>query len=84
MSETDKTSGIAAESLRQHVERIERLEEERKAVSEDIKQVYGEAKSMGFDVKILRKVVSIRKLADNERREQEDIMDIYKSALGME
>jgi uncharacterized protein (UPF0335 family) len=80
----DKVGGIAAEALKQYVERIERLEEEKKALSEDLKQVYGEAKSTGFDVKILRKIISLRKVADHDRLEQEEILQIYKNALGME
>lgn len=76
--------GVAAEALQQYVDRIERLEEEKKALAEDIKQVYGEAKSTGFDVKVLRKVVSLRRVADHERKEQEEILDVYLRALGMQ
>ena len=76
--------GIAADALRQYVDRIERLEEEKKALSEDLKQVYSEAKSTGFDVKILRKIIAMRKVADHERLEQAEILEIYKNALGME
>ncbi len=75
--------GIARDQLRAFIERIERLEEEKKTIADDIKEVYGEAKSMGFDAKILRKVVSIRKLDQNERMEQEAILDTYLHALGM-
>lgn len=75
--------GIAAETLRQFIERIERLEEEKKALSADIKDVYSQAKSQGFDVKIMRKVVSLRRLEDQEREEQEQLMDLYRAALGM-
>ena len=80
----EKVGGIAAEALKQFVERIERLEEEKKALSEDIKDVYGQAKSSGFDVKILRKVISLRKVAAHDRLEQEEILEIYKNALGMD
>ena len=76
--------GIAADALKQYVERIERLEEEKKALTEDLKQVYGEAKSTGFDVKIVRKVISLRKVADHDRKEQEELLEVYKQALGME
>jgi len=76
--------GIAGEALQQYVDRIERLEEEKKALSEDIKQVYSEAKSTGFDVKILRKIVSLRKVEEHDRKEQEELLDLYKRALGME
>ncbi|WP_136660867.1 DUF2312 domain-containing protein [Nitratireductor sp. XY-223] len=75
--------GVARDQLRAFVERIERLEEEKKTVADDIKEVYGEAKSMGFDTKILRKVISIRKQDQNERMEQEAVLDTYLHALGM-
>ena len=81
---SEQQGGIAAEALQQYVNRIERLEAEKKALSEDIKTVYEEAKSVGFDVKILRKVVSIRRIATHDRKEQEEILELYKSALGME
>lgn len=77
------TGGVAADQLRAFVERIERLEEEKKAISDDIKDVYGEAKGMGFDVKILRQVVRLRKQEPHEREEQEAILDLYMHALGM-
>ncbi|MBL4785056.1 MAG: DUF2312 domain-containing protein [Cohaesibacteraceae bacterium] len=76
-------SGIAADQLRSVVERIERLEEEKKAISDDIKDVYGEAKSNGYDTKTLRSIVRIRKQDDNERQEQEALLDLYLHALGM-
>ena len=75
--------GIAAGQLRAFVERIERLEEEKKALSGDIKEVYAEAKGNGFDTKILRKVISVRKLEDAERQEQESLLELYMAALGM-
>ncbi|WP_208152993.1 DUF2312 domain-containing protein [Sinorhizobium medicae] len=75
--------GIARDQLRAFIERIERLEEEKKSIADDIKDVYGEAKSMGFDSKILRKVISIRKQDADERAEQEAILDTYLHALGM-
>lgn len=75
--------GVSRDQLRAFIERIERLEEEKKTLSDDIKDVYGEAKAMGFDTKILRKVVSIRKQDHDERAEQEAILDSYLHALGM-
>ena len=75
--------GIARDQLRAFIERIERLEEEKKTIADDIKDVYGEAKSMGFDTEILRKVISIRKQDHDERMEQEAILDTYLQALGM-
>ncbi|HIJ37571.1 MAG TPA: DUF2312 domain-containing protein [Rhodospirillaceae bacterium] len=80
----EKVGGIAAEALKQYVERIERLEEEKKALSEDLKQVYAEAKSTGFDIKILRKIISIRRIEAHDRREQDELIALYKTALGME
>ena len=65
------------------VERIERLEEEKKTIADDIKDVYGEAKAMGFDTKVLRTVISIRRQDQNERMEQEAVLDTYLHALGM-
>jgi uncharacterized protein (UPF0335 family) len=75
--------GIARDQLRAFVERIERLEEEKKTIAEDIKEVYGEAKAMGYDTKILRRVISIRKQDQDERMEQEAVLDTYLLALGM-
>jgi len=75
--------GITGEHLRQYVERIERLEEEKKVISEDMKEVFGEAKANGFDVKIMRKIISIRKLDAADREEQEALMELYMQALGM-
>jgi uncharacterized protein (UPF0335 family) len=82
-SASDDVNGIAANQLRQFVERIERLEEEKKALQEDIKEVYSEAKGRGFDIKILRKVIAIRKKDQDELSEEEALMDVYLRALGM-
>lgn len=79
----DVVGGVASNQLRAFIERIERLEEEKKTIADDIKDVYGEAKAMGYDTKVLRKVVSIRKLDQNERMEQEAVLDTYLAALGM-
>lgn len=75
---------IAKDQLRAFIERIERLEEDKKSISDDIRDVYDEAKGTGFEPKILRKVISLRKLDASERQEQEAILDLYLSALGME
>lgn len=75
--------GVAGEQLRAFIERIERLEEEKQALADDIKDVYAEAKGNGFDVKILRQVVRLRKQETNERLEQEAVLDLYLQALGM-
>lgn len=76
--------GIARDRLRTIVERIERLEEEKAALSADIREVYSEAKGTGFDAKILRQIVRLRKLDGADRREQEELLDLYKLALEME
>jgi len=72
----------AQEKLRQLVARIEKLEEEKKSIADDVKETYAEAKAMGFDTKVLRQVVRIRKLDRQEREEQEQIRDLYLHALG--
>ena len=72
----------AQEKLRQLVARIEKLEEEKKAIATDIKETYAEAKAMGYDTKVLRKVVSLRKQDRTEREEQAQILDLYLLALG--
>ncbi|MCL5778196.1 DUF2312 domain-containing protein [Limibaculum sp. FT325] len=77
------TTTVAAGQLRAIIERIERLEEEKKEVAEQIKEVYAEAKANGFDAKILRKVVSLRKKPVEERQEEEAVLELYLAALGM-
>nr|WP_321460138.1 DUF2312 domain-containing protein [uncultured Cohaesibacter sp.] len=77
------TGGVAADQLRAFVERIERLEEEKKAISDDIKDVYAEAKGNGYDVKVMRQIVRLRKQDSNERQEMEALLDLYLHALGM-
>ena len=74
---------VAADQLRLFIERIERLEEEKKGIADDIRDVYAEAKGNGYDVKALRAVVRLRKQDANERAEQETILDTYMQALGM-
>jgi uncharacterized protein (UPF0335 family) len=75
--------GVARDQLRAFIERIERLEEEKKSIADDIKDVYGEAKGTGFDTKILREVIKIRKQDRDERAEREAVLDSYLAALGM-
>ena len=75
--------GIAGDRLKSFVERIERLEEERKALSNDIKEVYAEAKGTGFDVKIMRQVIRLRRMDKDDLDEQETLLDVYRRALGM-
>ncbi len=82
MADMTKTS-FAHGQLRTIVERIERLEEEKKSIAGDIKEIYGEAKGNGFDTKVLRKVISLRKKDAAERQEEEAMVDVYLAALGM-
>ena len=74
---------VAAGQLRSLIERIERLEEEKQTIAADIREVYAEAKSHGFDTKIMRQVVRLRKQDSSERQEEEAVRDLYLSALGM-
>lgn len=79
-----KTGGIESTKLKSYIERIERLEEEKKGLSSDITDLFSEAKSNGFDVKTMRQVLKLRKMKTNDRTEQEYLLDLYKRALGME
>lgn len=79
-----EVGGIAADRLRQLIERIERLEEERKGIGGDIREIYAEAKAVGFDPKIMRQIVKLRQMDNAEIQEQEALLDTYKHALGME
>lgn len=76
-------AGIAAEQLQQIVSKIERLEEEKRELQETIKDAYGEARSAGFDVKVLRKLIALRKMRAAERAEMDATLELYLSALGM-
>ena len=75
--------GIAGERLRSFIERIERLEEEKRALAGDIKEIFAEAKGTGFDVKIMRILIRIRRMDKDDLDEQETLLDVYKRALGM-
>ena len=79
---TSQPAGLAADRLKAYIERIERLEEEKKNLTADTREVYAEAKSSGFDTKTMRKVVALRKLDQSERLEQEALLDTYLRALG--
>lgn len=76
--------GVAADRLKSFVERIERLEEERTALGADLREVYAEAKGTGFDTKIMRQIVKLRKMDSADRQESDHLIDLYKRALGME
>jgi uncharacterized protein (UPF0335 family) len=75
--------GIAADVLRSYVERIERLEEEKKNLAADIREVYAEAKGNGFEPKIMRKLISLRKMDQSDRLEEEELLDLYRRAVGL-
>ena len=75
--------GVARDQLRAFIERIERLEEEKKTIADDIKEVYAELKGSGFDSKIVRTIIRLRKKEDHERQEEEAMLQLYKDALGM-
>lgn len=79
----DNAQTVAAGQLRALIERVERLEEEKQAIADDIREVFAEAKSTGFDVKAIRAIIKLRKKDATERREEEAILDLYKAALGM-
>jgi uncharacterized protein (UPF0335 family) len=83
MSENDEVQAVAAGQLRAFIERIERLEEEKKTISDDIKDVYAELKGTGFDTKAVRTLIRLRKKDQSELQEEEAILDLYKAALGM-
>ena len=75
---------VTDDRLRLLVERVERLEEEKTAIADDIKDVFLEAKAVGYDAKIMKQVIRLRKMQPDDRREMETILDLYKSALGMD
>lgn len=75
--------GVGGQRLKAFIERIERLEEEKSALMEDIKEIYSEAKGTGFDAKTIRKVVALRKMDAEKRREADDLLDIYRNAIGL-
>jgi uncharacterized protein (UPF0335 family) len=76
------TGGVAAGRLRSFVERIERLEEDKAGIGQDIKEVYLEAKGEGFDTKVMRKLISLRKKDPQQRREEDELLELYLSAIG--
>jgi len=79
-----KTGGIAADRLRSFLERIERLEEEKAGLTADIREIYAEAKGSGFDTKVMRQIVRLRKMDSADRQEQEALLDVYRRAIGLE
>ncbi|MGI9507358.1 MAG: DUF2312 domain-containing protein [Geminicoccaceae bacterium] len=77
-----RTVGTTADRLKNFIMRVERLEEDKKGIADDIKEVYSEAKGEGFDVKVLRKVIALRKKDPEERAEEEELLELYMSAIG--
>lgn len=78
-----EVGGVASEHLRSYIDRIERLEEEKAGLATDIREIYAEAKGNGFDAKTMRRIVTLRKLDQSERSEQDALLDLYRHALGM-
>ena len=83
-STPSSVGGVSGERLIQLLERIERLEEEKAGLAEDIRDVYAEAKSAGYETKIMRQIVKLRKMDRQKRQEQEELLELYKSAIGLE
>ena len=81
---SDAGHNVTDDRLRLLIERVERLEEEKKGIADDIKDVFLEAKAVGYDAKIMKQVIRLRKMQPDDRREMETILDLYKSALGMD
>lgn len=79
----DGLGNNSAQHLKSFIERIERLEEEKANIGQDVKEVYAEAKGTGFDTKIIRKLIALRKMEPNDRQEQDELLDIYMRAVGM-
>lgn len=79
----DDVAGVTPERLRSFIERVENLEDEKRAVQEQIKEVLAEAKGEGFDIKIIRKILQLRRKKPHERQEEEELLEVYKAALGM-
>jgi uncharacterized protein (UPF0335 family) len=78
-----EVGGVAGDQLRSYIERIERLEEEKAALAADIREIYSESKGNGFDVKIMRQIIRLRKLDRDDRQEQEELLQLYQHAIGM-
>src|SRR5690349_3805688 len=76
--------GVSGQRLKAFIERVERLEEEKSALADDIKDIFAESKAVGFDTKTIRKVIRLRKMDKEKRQEEEELLELYKSAIGME
>jgi uncharacterized protein (UPF0335 family) len=82
-NEATEVGGVAGQRLKSLIERIERLEDEKKGLADDVKDVYAEAKGVGFDAPTIRRIVKLRKMEPEKIREQDELLDLYKSAIGM-
>jgi|RhiMetdeSRZDD1v2_1073273.scaffolds.fasta_scaffold441173_2 uncharacterized protein (UPF0335 family) len=82
-SKKAKAGPVAADVLRKYIERIERLEEEKKALAGDIREIYAEAKGNGYEPRVMRKVVSLRRMKDADRQEEEALLEVYRAAVGV-
>ena len=82
-SKKAKAGPVAAEVLRKYIERIERLEEEKKALAGDIREIYAEAKGNGYEPRVMRKVVTLRRMKDADRQEEEALLEVYRAAVGV-
>lgn len=82
--ETNDVGGVAGKRLKSFLDRVERLEEEKKGLADGIKDIYAEAKGVGFDVKTMRKIIKLRKMEVEKRREEEELLELYKCAIGLE
>ncbi len=78
------TGGVSGQRLKAFIERIERLEEEKSGLAEDVRDIYAESKAVGFDVKIIRRVIKLRKMDAEKRREEDELLELYKAAIGLE
>jgi uncharacterized protein (UPF0335 family) len=82
--DTQDVGGVAGKRLKAFLDRVERLEEEKKDLADDIKDIYAEAKGVGFDVKTMRKILKLRKMETEKRREEEELTELYKAAIGLD
>ena len=82
--DTSDTGGVSGQRLKAFIERVERLSEEKSALAEDIKDIFAESKAVGFDTKIMRKVIRLRKIDKEKRQEEETLLELYKAAIGLE
>lgn len=83
-STANDAGGVSGQRLKAFIERVERLEEEKAGLAEDVKDIFAEAKAVGFDVKIMRKVIRLRKMDKEKRQEEEELLELYKAAIGLE